>query len=60
MLSSFSDLDPDPKKYVDPRIRIQGGKYQPKTAKKTSLLLKPKSEKRDYKNFLISYWVIKF
>ena len=35
----------------------------PKTAKKTFLLLKPKSEllkKKDYKNFLISEWFIKF
>jgi len=29
-------------KYADPRIRIQGVKYQPKTAKKTFLLLKRK------------------
>ena len=35
---------PDPQKYADPRIRIQGVKYPPKTAKKTFLLLKPKSE----------------
>ena len=28
----------------DPRIQIQGVKYQPKTVKKTFLLLKPKSE----------------
>ena len=26
------DPDPDLQKYVDPRIRIQGEKYQPKTA----------------------------
>jgi len=53
-------LDPDPQKYADPRIRIQGN--QPKT-EKNFLLLKPKSEllkKRDYKNFLISEWFIKF
>jgi len=37
-------LDPDSQKYADPRIRIQGVKYQPKTTKKTFLLLKPKSE----------------
>ena len=30
----FMDLDPDSQKYVDPWIRIQGVKYQPKTAKK--------------------------
>ena len=30
----FGFLDPDPQKYADPRIRIQGVKYQPKTAKK--------------------------
>ena len=39
----FGFLDPDPQKYADPRIRIQGAKYQPKTAKK-NLLSKPKSE----------------
>ena len=37
------DPDPDPQKYADPRIRIQGAKYQPKTAQK-NLLSKPKSE----------------
>ena len=26
----FGFLDPDPQKYTDPRIRIQGAKYQPK------------------------------
>ena len=30
----FGFFDPDPQKYADPRIRIQGAKYQPKTAKK--------------------------
>ena len=32
----FGFLDPDPQKYADPRIQIQGVKYQPqpKTAKK--------------------------
>ena len=30
----FLDPDPDPQKYADLRIRIQGAKYQPKTAKK--------------------------
>ena len=30
----FGFLDTDPQKYADPRIRIQGVKYQPKTAKK--------------------------
>ena len=54
----FGFLDPDPQKYADPRIRIQGVKYQPKTEKKHFLLLNPKSKllkkKRDYKNFLIS------
>ena len=31
----FGFLDPnfDPQKYADPRIRIQGGNYQPKTKK---------------------------
>ncbi len=38
----FGFLDPDPQKYAKPRI--QGVKYQPKTTKKTFLLLKPKSE----------------
>ena len=59
----FGILDLNPQKYADPRIRIQGVKYQPKTAKKM-LLLKPKSEllknKSGYKNFLISEWFIKF
>ena len=31
--------DPDPHKYADPLIRIQGAKYQPKSS-----LSKPKSE----------------
>ena len=56
----FGFLDPDPQKYADPRIRIQGVKYQPKTAKNPFLLPKPKSEllkKRDYKIFII--WLIK-
>ena len=30
----FGFLDPYSQKYADPRIRIQGAKYQPKTAKK--------------------------
>ena len=30
----FGFLDPDPQKYADPRIGIQGVKYQPKTGKK--------------------------
>jgi len=34
----FLDPDPDPKKYADPRIRIQGVKYKPKTAKNIFLL----------------------
>ena len=38
------DTDPDQQKYADPRIRIQGVKYQPKTLKKNFLLLKPESE----------------
>jgi len=46
------------------RIRMQGVKYQPKTAKKTFLLIESKSEllkkKRNYKNVLISEWFIKF
>ena len=33
----FGFLDPDPQKYVDPRIRIQGAKYQPKNCKKKHL-----------------------
>ena len=43
--ADFGFLDPDPKKYAKTRIRIQGAKYQPKSAKKKQiLLLKPKSE----------------
>ena len=30
----FGFLDPDPQKYADPRIRIQGAKNRPNTAKK--------------------------
>ena len=49
-------------------IRIHGSGFKgyninQKLQKKTYLLLKPKSEllkKRDYKNFLISEWFIKF
>ena len=37
----FGFLDPDPQKYADPRIRIQGVKYQPKTAKKIFFTPKP-------------------
>ena len=40
----FGFLGPDPQKYADPRIRIQGVKYQPKTEKKTFLLLNPSYE----------------
>ena len=29
----FLYLDPETQKYADPRIRIQGAKYQPKTLK---------------------------
>ena len=46
------------KKYAYSQIRIQGLKFQSKAAKKTFLLLKTK--KRDYKNFFISEWLIKF
>jgi len=45
-------MDPDPR-----------GKISTNNCKKKNLLLKPKSEllkKRDYKNFLISEWFIKF
>ena len=44
-------------------IRIQGVKYQPKTAKKNFFTPKPQIwtlKKRDHKNFLISEWFIKF
>ena len=34
----FDFLDSDPQKYADPRIRIQGAKYQSKTAKKNFTL----------------------
>jgi len=40
----FGFLDPNPQRYADPLLRIKGVKYQPKTEKKTFLLLKPKSE----------------
>ena len=43
-------------------MRIQGAKYQPEM-QKNYLLSKPKFKllkKRDYKNFLISEWFIKF
>ena len=40
---AFLDPDPNLQKYADPRIRIQGAKYQPKTAKNLNLLSKPKS-----------------
>jgi len=41
----FGFLDPDPQKYADQWIMIQGAKYQPKTAKKKNFFLsKPKSE----------------
>ena len=36
----FLDQGPDPRKYADPRIRIQWAKYQPKTEKKTFFTLK--------------------
>ena len=35
----YKIFNPDTQKYADPRIRIQGGKYQPKTAKKKKFLL---------------------
>ena len=40
----FGFLYPGPQKYADPRTRIQGVKYQPKTAKKEILLKKPKAD----------------
>ena len=43
-LQDFRFQDPDPKKYANPRIRIQGEKYQLSTWKKTFILSKPKSE----------------
>ena len=46
-LQDFGFLDPDqnPQKYANPRIRIQGVKYQTKKLqKKPFLLLKPKSK----------------
>ena len=42
-------------------IRIQGAKYQPKTAKKNFLLQNPNlnlRKKKDYTTFLISEWYI--
>ena len=60
-LEDFGFLDLDPQKHGDPRIRIQGVKYQPKTAKKIySVNPNLIFEKRDYENFLISEWFIKF
>ena len=52
-------LDPQDFDFLDPDPENINQKLQ----KKTFLLLKPKSElfkKRDYKNFLISKWFIKF
>ena len=43
-LQQFGVLDPDPQKYVDPLIRIQGAKYQLKNVKKNFLHLNPKTE----------------
>ena len=40
----FGFLDPDLQKYVNPQIRIEGEKYQLKTAKTNFLILKPKSQ----------------
>ena len=37
----FLDPDPDPQKYVDPRIPIQGQNINQKLQKKTFLLSKP-------------------
>ena len=37
----FGFLDPDSQKYADPRIRIHGVKYQPKTTKKKFFTPKP-------------------
>ena len=39
----FSFLDADPLKYANPRIGIQGTKYQPKTANKNLMLSSSKS-----------------
>ena len=48
----FGFLDPDPQKYEDPRILIQGAKYQPKAAKKITLKTHICIEKREnIKNF---------
>jgi len=44
---AFLDKDPNLQKYADPRIRIQGAKYQPRTATKAFLLSKPKSELKE-------------
>ena len=47
-------LDPDLKKYAVPRIRTKSQNIQKKTEEKSPLLLKPKSElleKRDYQTF---------
>ena len=42
----FGFLDPDPQKYADPRIRILGVKYQPKTTKKN--FFTPKTQFRAF------------
>ena len=60
--SSAQDSDPDRQKYADPRIKIQGVKYKLKNAKKTFVLLKPKSEllKEEIITIFISEWLIEF
>jgi len=40
----FGFLDPDPQKYVDPWIQIEGVKYQLKITKTNFLLSNPKSQ----------------
>ena len=60
-LGDFGFLDPDPQKYADPDPR---GKINQKLKKKNIYTLKTQIwtfvKKRDYKNFLISEWFIKF
>lgn len=58
----FGLLNPDPLKYADPRIGIQGAKYLQKTVQKKIVALKTlirNVEKREtIKNFFISEWFL--
>ena len=43
-LQDFGFPDPDPQKYVNPQIQIEGEKYQLKTAKTNFVISKPKTQ----------------